>query len=115
MFDGYESVLMALPCGTDQGCPLSGIVFQFYNADLLDVPREIDEHGVAFVDDTAYLAGARTPAHSVRKLEGMMHREDGAFAWTKTHMCEFALDKFALTEEAQHHEAVDIGPSRRRK
>ncbi|KAI0042319.1 hypothetical protein FA95DRAFT_1500218 [Auriscalpium vulgare] len=27
VFDGYESALMTLPCGTDQGCPLSGILF----------------------------------------------------------------------------------------
>ncbi|KAI0045999.1 hypothetical protein FA95DRAFT_1462050, partial [Auriscalpium vulgare] len=59
-FDGYESQSKTMPCGVDQGCPLSGILFQFYNADLLDVPRETDdEHGVAFVDDTAYLAIAR--------------------------------------------------------
>ena len=33
-FDGYEFELLLLSKGLDQGCPLSGIAFQFYNADL---------------------------------------------------------------------------------
>ncbi|KAI0037506.1 hypothetical protein FA95DRAFT_1453678, partial [Auriscalpium vulgare] len=96
-FDGYESPDKTMPCGVDQGCPLSGILFQFYNADLLDIPRETDgEYGVAFVDDTAYLSIARTPTAAVAKLQDMMHREGGALAWAATHMCAFAIDKFAL-------------------
>ncbi|KAA1477138.1 hypothetical protein DENSPDRAFT_752427, partial [Dentipellis sp. KUC8613] len=60
-FDGSDPFLFELPCGTDQGCPSSGIWFQFYNADLLDIPQlNNEEYGVAFVDDTAYVAVADT-------------------------------------------------------
>jgi hypothetical protein len=41
VFNGYDSPLLTLPCGTDQGCPLSGMLFQFYNADLIDVAKQI--------------------------------------------------------------------------
>jgi len=36
-FDRYKSELLALTKGVDQGCPLSGISFQFYNVDLVDL------------------------------------------------------------------------------
>jgi len=36
-FDGYESEPLPLSKGLDQGCPLSGIAFQFYNSDLMDI------------------------------------------------------------------------------
>ena len=37
VFDRYESSAQDLLQGLDQGCPLSGIDFQFYNTDLLEV------------------------------------------------------------------------------
>jgi len=36
-FDGYRSEARGLSSGIDQGCPLSGMPFQFYNADLLEI------------------------------------------------------------------------------
>jgi len=36
-FDGYESEPLPLSKGLDQGCPLLGIAFQFYNADIIDI------------------------------------------------------------------------------
>ena len=35
--DGYTSEPLALTKGLDQGCPLLGIAFQFYNADFVDL------------------------------------------------------------------------------
>jgi len=35
-FNGFVSEPVLLQRGIDQGCPLSGILFQFYNADLID-------------------------------------------------------------------------------
>ncbi|KAA1469985.1 hypothetical protein DENSPDRAFT_756067, partial [Dentipellis sp. KUC8613] len=96
-FDGTESIIFELPCGADQGCPASGIFFQFYNSDLLDVPQEAnEEYGVAFVDDTAFIAVADTLEEAAEKLRDMMERPNGGFAWADSHMCEFAVDKFAL-------------------
>jgi len=97
VFDGYESPLFTLPCGTDQGCPLSGMLFQFYNADLLDVANTSNgEDAVAFVDDTALLATASTFKAANQKLKVMMEQTNGGFAWAASHGCEFAVEKFAL-------------------
>ncbi|KAI0055115.1 hypothetical protein BV25DRAFT_1766755, partial [Artomyces pyxidatus] len=55
-FDGFRSDPYTLDCGADQGCPISGPLFQFYDADLLDIPRRDDgEDSIAFVDDTSLL------------------------------------------------------------
>jgi hypothetical protein len=97
VFDGYNSPSFTLPCGTDQGCPLSGMLFQFYNADLLDVANiENGEDAVAFVDDTTLLATAPTLKAANLKLKSMMERAKGRFAWVTSHGCEFAIEKFAL-------------------
>jgi len=96
-FDGYESPLFILPCGTDQGCPLSGMLFQFYNADLIDIAdTSKGEDAVAFVDDTALLATASTFKAANQKLKVMMEQVNGGFTWAASHGCEFAVEKFAL-------------------
>src|SRR5882724_7484249 len=55
-FDGYVSEQIPLPRGINQGCPLSGIIFKFYNVDSVEM-REIGKGEViAFMDDTFLLA-----------------------------------------------------------
>ncbi|KAF8580772.1 hypothetical protein K439DRAFT_1301943, partial [Ramaria rubella] len=56
-FDGFISDMKTLHRGLDQGCPLSGILYQFYNAALLDIPnRQEGEEVTAYADDTVMLA-----------------------------------------------------------
>ena len=74
-----------------------GILFQFYNVDLLDIPNRYNEKdGVAFVDDTTYIAMANTMVEAAEKLKKMMEHENSAFAWANTHNCSFTVEKFAL-------------------
>jgi len=56
-FNGFKSELFLLSKGLDQGCPLSGIVFQFYNSDLMDI-RRTDEgrDAIMFMDNLLLLA-----------------------------------------------------------
>jgi len=55
-FDRFESEAFPLSKGLDQGCPLSGLAFQFYNADLVDVSVPgSGEDAVAFMDDMLLL------------------------------------------------------------
>src|SRR5882724_4224959 len=51
-FDGYESEPFSLFKGINQCCPLSGLAFQFYNSDLVNI-RGLDsgKDTVAFMDD----------------------------------------------------------------
>jgi len=96
-FDGYDSILLTLPCSTDQGCPLSGMLFQFYNTNLLDVANTSNgEDAVAFINNTALLATASTFKVANQKLKAMMERANGGFAWAASHGCEFTVEKFAL-------------------
>jgi len=56
-FNRYESEPITLPKGLDQGCPLSSIVFQFYNADLVDIwDPSNGKEVITFMDDMLMLA-----------------------------------------------------------
>ena len=39
---------------------LSMVLYQFYNADLLDIPKDEDEAAIAYVDDAILTATAST-------------------------------------------------------
>jgi len=55
-FDSYESELLSLSKGIDQGSLLSGIAFQFYNPDLVDIRGlDIGEDTIVFMDHTLLL------------------------------------------------------------
>jgi Reverse transcriptase (RNA-dependent DNA polymerase) len=97
IFDDFASNLQTLHRGMDQGCPLSGIAFQFYNVDLLDITRKGEgEDSVAVVDDTTILARGANLEDAFRKLEDIMTRPKGALEWSDLHGCKFALKKFGL-------------------
>ena len=81
----------------DQGCPLSGIAFQFYNADLIKIcDQKQGEDTVAFVDDTLLLAQGKDLGIMNTKVQEMMEREGRALMWSNTHQCKFAIEKFGI-------------------
>src|SRR5712671_2875892 len=59
-FDGFNSEMIGIDNGIGQGDPLSMILYQFYNAELLDIPAEKGESAIAYVDDTLLLSTADT-------------------------------------------------------
>ena len=59
-FDDHESGNISIDNGIGQGDPLSMVLYQYYNADLLDVPTTPAEHAAAYVDDTILVATAKT-------------------------------------------------------
>ena len=96
-FDDFNTEERILRRGMDQGCPLSGIAYQFYNADLLETTNKLNrEDSVAFVDDTAIFTEGKYLSEAFSKLEDIMERRGGALDWAKSHKCEFALNKFGL-------------------
>ena len=66
---------LALSRGIDQGCPLSGILFQLYNADLIDgYELRRGEVAVAFVDNALMLAWGKTLLDANSRLSNMMEQ-----------------------------------------
>ena len=58
-FDDYTSDPIKIDNGIGQGDPLSMVLYQFYNADILDVPNHANESAIAYVDDALILATAK--------------------------------------------------------
>src|SRR5882724_4386962 len=97
VFNGFTLQPVPLHRGIDQGCLLLGILFQFYNADLIDSYDPKDgETAVAFIYDTVMLAWERTLAEANNKLRDMMEHPNSRLELSHNHYCEFMLDKFGV-------------------
>jgi len=58
-FDGYVSDRIPIDNRIGQGDPLLMVLYQYYNVDLLDIPKHPEEDTVAYVDDTFMLASGK--------------------------------------------------------
>ena len=97
---------MEIPRGLDQGCPLSGIVYQFYNAGFIEVVnQQKGEDCVGFVDDITIIAEGADLQEACDKLSSIMTRTGREIDWVKDHECHFTLNKFGLmglTRKREH-------------
>ena len=66
-FDNHISEAIRIDNGIGQGDPLSMILYQFYNTDLLDIPDSKEELAIAYVDNALIMASAEnfTQAHTL--------------------------------------------------
>lgn len=98
IFDDYTSETIDILGGLDQGDPLSFLLYLFYDADLITLPKEYQKNALAlaFADDIVYLATGRTFSDTNDILHQLMHRPHGALHWSQTHTSAFELDKSAL-------------------
>jgi len=55
-FNGYMSEPINIDNGIGQGNPLSMGMYQYYNADLIDIPSEPEESTMAYVDNSVMIA-----------------------------------------------------------
>ena len=55
-YNGHASEPIDLDNGIGQGNPLSMVLYQFYNVDLLNIPKGKCEDTLAYVDDTIMIA-----------------------------------------------------------
>ena len=109
-FDNHESDDIEIDNGIGQGDPLSMVLYQYYNADLLDVPTSPSEHAAAYVDDTILIATAKTFKDTHRILVDMMTREGGALQWAKEHNSKFEMSKLALMDFAHQCKRINRPP-----
>jgi len=114
-FNSYESEPLSLSKGIEQGCPLSGILFQFYNTDLVDVCKTANgEEAVTFIDDTLLLARVKMLNKSNDKVKDMMVRHGRGLDWLATHQCKFMVNKFGIMELTRRRELNPSGSPRTR-
>ena len=106
-FDGYVSDQISINNGIGQGDPLSMVLYQYYNADLLDIPKQEGEDAEAYVDDTIMLAVDTDFNGTHRKLVDMMCRPEGVESWSRSHSSPLEYSKLALINFGHKHK--DMG------
>ena len=102
-FDDHVSNAISIDNRIGQGDPLSMVLYQFYNADILDVPSQKCEAAIAYVDDALIMATAKDFAATHRMLSEMMTREGGIYAWSNTHNSPLEHSKLALIDFAHRN------------
>ncbi|CDO75057.1 hypothetical protein BN946_scf184757.g12 [Trametes cinnabarina] len=111
LFDDYVSAPFDIASGIDQGCPLSVILYAFYNSDLIDSADTADgELAVGSMDDVALVVTGKTFDSCHEKARHFLDRDGGALAWSASHNSTFSLDKFGLLNCKAQPRRIGLGP-----
>jgi ribonuclease HI len=104
-FDDYQSDYFTLTNGIGQGCPLSMILYIFYNADFLEIPMNKNEDVIGFVDDTACLVEGEDETEIGEQLKDMMERDGGGLEWCREQNSKLCLSKttYVLATQRRDH------------
>jgi hypothetical protein len=78
------------------------MLYQFYNADLLDISNSCNEDAIVYVDDALLLVSAETFVDAHRTLADMMPRDGGVTNWSTLHNSPLEYSKLALIDFAHH-------------
>jgi hypothetical protein len=109
-FDNHKTGNINIDNGIGQGDPLSMVLYQYYNADLLDIPNLPSEFAAAYVDNAILVATAKTFEDTHKILTDMMKREKGALQWAREHNSKFELLKLALMDFMHQSKKVTRPP-----
>ena len=102
-FDDHISAPFPVDNGIGQGDPLSMALYQFYNADILDIPKTSNESAIAYVDDALLLTVADSFVQAHQMLANMMIRQKGVIDWSKSHNSPLEYSKLALIDFAHQN------------
>jgi ribonuclease HI len=102
-FDDYTSAPIPIDNGIGQGDPMSMALYQFYNADLLDIPNAKHESAIAYVDDVLLIATAVNFEEAHQTLASMMTRQNGVINWSTTYNSPLEYSKLALIDFAHQN------------
>ena len=109
-FDDFTSSRIALNNGIRQGDPLSMVLYQYYNADLLDIPNSTGKAAATYMDDAILVATASDFMQTHKKLIDMMTRQGGAIEWSKPHNSRFKFSKLMLIDFAHRNKKMQRSP-----
>ena len=105
-FNDYISENIHIDDGIGQGDPLSMVLYQFYNADLFDIPVMTSEAAIVYVDDALILATAKNFETTHQMLTQMITRDGGVYDWSKTYNFPLEHSKLALIDFAHHSNKI---------
>ncbi|KAF5383227.1 hypothetical protein D9615_004786 [Tricholomella constricta] len=91
------------------------IIYLFYNADLLEIPKGRHQLALGFVDDSAFLVSGAKLEDNNSMLRRMMERPNGAYNWSKDHNSKFETSKFELLHFTQRREPDPNRPNKTRR
>jgi hypothetical protein len=93
-----------------QGDPLSMVMYQFYNADLLEIPEAEGESAIVYVDDAIMAAAADTFKETHEMLRDMITREGGVSDWSTEHNSPLEYSKLALMDFVHSSKQMERHP-----
>jgi hypothetical protein len=114
VFDGHRSTPMTILAGLDQGCPLSGCLYNFYNAALGELAARVPRQNIfipGFADDIALFARGKSFISTHRALGQLLRREGGILDWAIDHNCNYAKKKWGLVDFT--HKTMTAGQTQR--
>ena len=93
LFNGETSNEIPTPAGIPQGSPLSPLLYMYYNADLLNLPKKHRGQSLGFIDDVVYGVQGNTAKGNARKLGAMLKEAE---IWRKRHSAQFETSKYNM-------------------
>ncbi len=102
-FNNFTSEHIPIDNGIGQGDPLSMVLYQYYNADILDIPAGSNKSAMAYVDDAILIVTRENFIETHQTLMDMMTRPNGALDWSKDHNSRFEFSKLVLMDFAHRN------------
>jgi hypothetical protein len=85
-------------------------LYQFYNADLLNIPTEANQLAIGYVDNAIIFASGSSFEDTHKDLVDMMTKEKGIIEWSLDHNSPLEFSKLALIDFSHHSKRLPRPP-----